>query len=195
MATKNKISNMNKFLLTFFILIFSPICFANIDLDDFARSTLTNSALPQTNLEYDYSGTTKLPIKMKLVKDYGTEKDVYEGQKVELQVIEDVVYQKKTLIKKGSKASAKVNVIISTGMNGIPASVILEDFNIAGIDSKQLIDRFEFFGQDRSLLVFPLKWALTPLYPSGSLTNFIMGGHVRLKPRKIIAIDYYPEWR
>ena len=185
---------MNKFLLTFFILIFSPICFANIDLDDFARTTLTNSALPQTNLEYDYSGTVKLPIKMKLVKDYGTEKDVYEGQKVELQVIEDVVYQKKTLIKKGSKASASVSVIISTGMNGIPASIILGDFQISGVSKGCLTESYEFFGQDRSLIVYPLKWALTILPPTGSLTNFIMGGHVKIKAKKHITLYYYPEW-
>ena len=104
---------MNKILLTFFILIFSPICFANIDMDDFARTTLNNSALPQTNLEYDYSGIIKLPIKMRLVKDYGTEKDVYEGQKVELYVIEDVIYQNKDCVKKGTKVTAKVNIIIS----------------------------------------------------------------------------------
>lgn len=195
MATKNKILNMNKFLLTFFILIFSPICFANIELDDFARTTLVNSPLPQTNLEYDYSSTVKLPIKMKLIKDYGSEKDVYEGQKVELQVIKDVIYQNKIYVKKDTKATAKVNIIISTGMNGIPASIILEDFNIAGIDSTQLINRFELFGQDRSLLVFPLKWALTIIPPTGSFTNLIMGGHARLKPRKIITIDYFPEWK
>lgn len=186
---------MNKILLTLFILILSPMCIAEIMMDDFAQKTLVGSPLPETNLEYDYSGTAKLPIKMKLVKDYGSEKDVYEGQELKLKIIKDVIYNKQVVIKKDTEALAKVNITVSTGMNGIPASVILNDFKIPGIDSKQLIDEYELFGQDRSLLVFPLKWALTPLYPSGSLTNFIMGGHARLKPSKVITIYYYPEWK
>jgi hypothetical protein len=186
---------MNKILLTLFLLILSPMCIAEIMFDDFAKTTLIDTPLPQTNLEYDYSGTAKLPIKMKLVKDYGSEKDVYEGQKLKLNVIKDVIYNKKVVIKKGTDATAKVSVLISTGMNGIPASVMLNDFMIEDVDSKQLCDDFELFGQDRSLLVFPLKWALTILPPTGSLTNFIMGGHARLKPSKTITIYYYPEWK
>lgn len=186
---------MNKILLILFLLILSPISMAEIISDDFAQKTLLDSPLPKTNLEYDYSGTTRLPVKMKLVKDYGSEEDVYEGQELKLNVVKDVIYNKNVVIKKGTDATAKVNILISTGMNGIPASVILNEIKIVNIDSKQLVDEFELFGQDRSLLVFPLKWALTILPPTGSLTNFIMGGHARLKPSKIITVYYYPEWK
>ncbi len=186
---------MNKFILTLFLIIIAPASFANIVNDDFASSTLTNSPVPNTSLEYDYSGITKLPIKMKLAKDYGNENDIYEGQELNLYISQDVIYKNKTVIKKGTKATAKANIIISTGMNGIPASVILNNFKIDGIETRQLLDDFELFGQDRSLLVFPLKWVLTPLYPTGSLTNFIMGGHARLKPSKTITVYYYPEWK
>ena len=79
-------------------------------------------------------------------------------------------------------------------MNGIPASIILKNFEIENIPKSKLSNTYELFGQDRSLIVFPLKWALTWLPPTGSLTNFIMGGHVRLKPRKKITIYYFPEW-
>ena len=80
-------------------------------------------------------------------------------------------------------------------MNGIPASVILGDFEMENISKGQFSNSIEVFGQDRSLIVFPLKWALTILPPSGSLTNFIMGGHVKIKEKKILTVYYYPEWK
>ena len=80
-------------------------------------------------------------------------------------------------------------------MNGIPASIIFNIFDIEGINKNSLSDSYEASGQKRSLLVFPLKWALTPIPPTGSLTNFIKGGHARLKIKKPIVIYYYPEWQ
>ena len=80
-------------------------------------------------------------------------------------------------------------------MNGIPASIVFKDFDISEIAKGQISDTYEIYGQDRSWLVFPLKWALTILPPSGSLTNFIMGGHAKLKTKKPIIVYYYPEWK
>ncbi len=71
-------------------------------------------------------------------------------------------------------------------MNGIPASIIFDDFKIDGITPGQVTDTLEVFGQDRTYFVFPLKWALTFLPPTGSLTNFIKGGHVRVRTNKIL---------
>lgn len=79
-------------------------------------------------------------------------------------------------------------------MNGIPASIIFGDFKFENIDKNKIDYTYERFGQDRSLWVFPLKWALTILPPTGSLTNFIKGGHARLKTNKVIQLNYYPEW-
>ena len=39
-----------------------------------------------------------------------------------------------------------------------------------------------------------MKWALTILPPSGSLTNFIKGGHAKLKTNEVIELYYYPDW-
>ena len=79
-------------------------------------------------------------------------------------------------------------------MNGIPASIIVGNFEVENIPKGQISDSFEIRGQDRSLWVYPLKWALTILPPTGSLTNFIKGGHAKLKENKTIQIYYYPEW-
>ena len=77
---------------------------------------------------------------------------------------------------------------------GVIEKIYVEyDFEIEGLKKEQLTPYYEIFGQDRTLMVLPLKWVLTVLPPSGSLTNFIMGGHVKLKPKKHITIFYYPE--
>ena len=71
----------------------------------------------------------------------------------------------------------------------------LSQYNVGDIIPKgQITDSFEIQGQDRSLWVYPLKWALTFLPPTGSLTNFIKGGHAKLKEDKTIEIYYYPNW-
>ena len=143
---------------------------------------------------YNFESTVKIPIKLTIDKEISSEKDVYEGQIVNFKALRTVQYNHNCIIKRGDIVPARVKVVISSGMNGIPASIIFGDFKINGIKSAQIDESFEVFGQDRSLLVFPLKWALTPLPPTGSLTNFIKGGHVKVKKNKIITIYYHPEW-
>lgn len=79
-------------------------------------------------------------------------------------------------------------------MNGIPASFILGDFKFANVPAGKISDTYEVRGHDRSLWVFPLKWALTPIPPTGSATNFIKGGHAKLKTADTIRIYYHPGW-
>ena len=79
-------------------------------------------------------------------------------------------------------------------MNGIPASIIIGSFDIPNINPDKVTYYYEIIGQDRSLWVYPLKWALTILPPTGSLTNFIFGGHAKLSTKKKIKLYYYPEW-
>ena len=43
-------------------------------------------------------------------------------------------------------------------------------------------------------MVYPIKWALTPIPGVGSLTNFILGGNAKITPKDKIIIYYYPEW-
>ena len=85
-------------------------------------------------------------------------------------------------------------MIITPGMNGIPGSIVLNDFDIEGLSKNRITNDYEITGQNRSLLVFPLKWALTILPPTGSLTNLILGGHAKIKTKNHITLYYYPEW-
>lgn len=188
---------MNKIILTFIILFFITLpCLSQNVQDEFANSTLnrTNIEKPIPHTNYNYENTTKIPIKLHITESIKNENHVYEGQTVNFKVVEDVIYNTRIIIPKGTIVPAKVEAVISSGMNGIPASIIFGDFKFDNIDSNKIDYTYERFGQDRSLWVFPLKWALTILPPTGSLTNFIKGGHAVLKTNKIIEINYYPEW-
>mgnify|MGYP003296788453 CR=1 FL=1 len=185
---------MNKFLVTLAIILICPVCFGEIIQDDFVNETLKNVAEPITHTKYNYEDLKKIPIKLSVIEKVNSEKDLYEGQIIKYKSIKDVYYNNKIIVKKDQEIPVRIRSILSPGMNGIPASIILADFKIQGISPHQLTYTYEIFGQDRSLFVFPLKWALTPLPPTGSLTNFIMGGHAKLKPKKIITIYYHPNW-
>lgn len=188
---------MNKIIFTTLLLFsISLPCFSEIVKDDFADAYFKNINLtkPEPHLNYNYESTEKVPIRLHITEDIKNENSVYEGQPVTFRVVSDVVYRGKIIITKGTTVPARIETIIASGMNGIPASIIFGDFKFENIDADKIDYTYERFGQDRSLWVYPLKWALTILPPTGSLTNFIKGGHARLKTNKIIEINYYPEW-
>ena len=181
-----------------FVLVISLICFTypaySIGKDFIVEEFLLNKNIekPIVNDNYNYQSTKRLPIKMTVLTPIKSEKDIFEGDNIELKVMENVFIDKKIIIKKNTICTARVETIIKNGMNGIPASIILGNFYIPDIDSNKLQNKYEKFGFDLSLLVYPIKWVLTPLPPLGSLTNFIKGGHAKISKKDIITIKYYP---
>lgn len=146
-------------------------------------------------LKYNYTDTTKVPINLTPVEFITTKDDLLEGMDIDFRVVEDVLYNKRVILHKGQIVKGKLETKITSGMNGFPAELIIDDFDIPGIKSSQLISTYVKQGQNRCYLVFPLKWALTFLPPTGSLTNFIKGGHAKLKPGNVFTIYYYPNWK
>ena len=185
---------MNKLFAIIILFLTCLTCSAEIIQDEFAIETLTNVAPPQVNTKYDYTDTTSIPVKLIVAKKVKSEQELYEGQTIDFRLAKHIVYKNKIIAKRGTIVPAKVKIIITSGMNGIPASIILDNFQIPNIKPNQITDMYEVFGQDRSLIVFPLKWALTILPPTGSLTNFIKGGHAKLKTNKTITLYYHPNW-
>lgn len=184
---------MNRFFVYIIAILFS-ICQAYALEDVFADTYINKESVekPFVHTEYDYSSLRKIPIRLSIC-EYIKDSTVYEGQVVDFKIENNVLCGGKIILKRNTIVPARVETIITSGMNGIPASIILGNFEIPNIQKGQLDDTYEVKGQDRSLLVFPLKWALTILPPTGSLTNFIKGGQARLRPSKIIKIYYYPE--
>lgn len=193
---------MNKLFLNFSILLLSLLlvsgkCFsADIVKDELVEKTLAGKEFenPYKPYKYNYEDTRSIPVRLSIISDINSEKDIQEGQDIVFIVRNDVYFKGKKIIKKGDWVYATVETILKSGMNGIPASIIFSDFRFEGLESAKFTDTFEKFGQDRSLWVFPLKWALTPLPPTGSLTNFIKGGHAKLKTGEVFEIYYHPYW-
>ena len=185
-----------KFLTLIFTFLIGSCVFAEIVTDDFVDSTLKQqyTPKPQTHTKYDYTCTKTYPIQLLITQNIKSESEVIEGQLLNFTVKDDVIYDEKVVIAKNTPVSARVETITKSGMNGIPASIIIGDFKIKNVEKGQLTEFYEVEGQDRSIFVFPLKWALTILPPTGSLTNLIKGGHAKIKTKKPITIYYHPNW-
>lgn len=191
--------NKLKILLGLFLLITSVGTQAygtELLQDELVNSTLIDKELPipETNLKYNFEDTDIVLIKLKIDTPIKSENDIYEGQEINFKATSDAYYNGELIIKKGTLVPARIETIITPGMNGIPASIIIGNFKIENIKKSQITDSIELFGQDRSLWVFPLKWALTPLPPTGSLTNFIKGGHSKITEKRNIILEYHPNW-
>ena len=191
---------MNKFVKFFLQAFLITAFWANASFalveDELVKATLSaeNVQKPETHINYNYEDTDVVDIRLSVLEDIKNEKYLQEGQIIKFRVVRDVKYNGEVVIKRGTIATARVETIITNGMNGIPASVVFGDFRIEGIPWSKLTSNYEKYGFDMSLLVYPLKWALTILPPTGSFTNFIKGGHVRLKSTNIITIQYHPNW-
>ena len=185
---------MNKFLLLIALFLFSIQNSSATLLQDEFVEQLTCDKEIETYSNYNFESTTRIPIKIKILEPIKSEKNYYEGETIEFKIARESYQEKKLILERGKIIKAKASTIISPGMNGIPASIIFTDFEIDGIKKSQLTPSLEISGRDRSLMVFPLKWALTILPPLGSFTNLIKGGHAKLNDEKIITIYYYPNW-
>ena len=149
----------------------------------------------QAELEYNYQSTRSIPIKLAITQNFSTKEPLNEGEKLEFYIVEDVYNNNSKILTKGTIINATLETIISSGMNGFPAEIIIDNFEIPGIKSSQLIETYVKKGKNKCFWVYPLKWALTPIPFVGSLTNLIRGGHAVIKTKDIITIQYYPDWK
>lgn len=147
------------------------------------------------NLDYNFSDTEFIPIKMTILNKISSNDEIYEGQEVKLKIINNVFCHGLTLIKKGTIATARIETIVTKGMNGFPAEIILNNFKIEGINSAHLMGEYIKAGRNWALMVYPIKWALTPIPFVGSLTNLIKGGEAHIETDDLIVIRYYPHWK
>lgn len=179
------------------MLFFSVTSASAIIRDEVIEESLKDKTLEQpiTNLNYNYESTEKVPIKLNILKQISTKKkDLYDGQIINFKVKEDVYYNNQLIVKKGTIATAEIETIIERGMNGLPATIILDDFKINNIPQEKLKCTIIHKGLNLALLVYPIKWILTPIPGAGTCTNLIVGGHAKISKRKTLTIYYYPQW-
>ena len=147
-----------------------------------------------TALSYDYSATKSVPIRLAITEEISTKDEIYEGQKILFRVLRDVYLNKQKIIKAGEIVPARIETIITSGMNGFPAEIIVDNFTFKNIDNEKILSTYTDKGFNRCYMVYPLKWALTLIPFAGSLTNFIKGGHAKIKTSEVITLYYFPDW-
>jgi len=189
---------MNKFIITLLLFLFSiPFCNAELINDELVDTTLKDKVIqkPLYNTDYNYESFEKIPIKLKISEKITTKKDkIYDNQQLTFYVKQPVKYNNKTILNKGDVFTANIATYMSKGMNGIPAVIIIDNFQSKNIDSNKIKGTYIKKGISLSLMVYPIKWALTPIPGVGSLTNFILGCNATIKEKDTIIIYYYPHW-
>ena len=168
---------MNKIIFLFLAFLISGMSFAG-------------EALP-----YNFLDTKYIPIKMSPMATITSDGENYEGQEIKFKVRNNVICYGTMIVKKGTIVTGRIETIITKGMNGFPAEIVLNNFKIDGINETQLVGEYTKTGKNFALLVYPIKWALTPIPFVGSLTNLIHGTEARIDGDDIITIKYYPHWK
>lgn len=146
-------------------------------------------------LPYNFSDTQYIPIRLSPLTTIASDGENYEGQEIKFKVKNNVVCHGTLLVKKDTIVTGRIETIITKGMNGFPAEIILDNFKFDGIDDTQLVGGYTKTGKNFALLVYPIKWALTPIPFVGSLTNLIHGTEARIHSDDVITIKYYPHWK
>lgn len=186
---------MNKFLTVLLFGIYLLIESQNVGFCENTPTINLISTVKETGLPYDYSGIESVPIHLSITEAISTKEGIVEGQKLKFLVLEDVLYKDNLILKSGDMITGTLETIITSGMNGFPAEIIIDDFEIPNVRKSQLQSTYIKKGQNRCFWVYPLKWSLTLIPFVGSLTNFIMGGEAKVKTTDIITIYYYPHWK
>ena len=189
---------MNKKILIFLLilLLIGNYAFADIIKDELVEETLKGKVFDEieVNTDYNYESTERLVIKLKILHDISTKKYIQEGDILKFVVKQNVRYNRKLIVKQGTIATARVKAYTTRGLNGIPGQIIIDDFKIPGLDSNKLKSTYINRGLDLTVLVLPIKWALTPIPFVGSFTNLIIGGHGKITDKDNITLYYYPHW-
>lgn len=189
---------MNKLLFALIILLGLNSSVLAMETENLILQTIDKNNMPQVyqNTQYNYTSTDRVEVKLQLDGEkISTKKGTAtEGQQVQFRVKKDVRYKGRVIIPKFTLVTGIIQTFVTKGMNGIPATIIIDNIQIEGIDSKKLKGTIIKKGINLSLLVFPLKWALTILPPTGSLTNFIPGGNATINKKTDITVYYYPNW-
>ncbi|MBO5446595.1 hypothetical protein J6A34_03715 [bacterium] len=191
---------MNKLFATFLSLAFLTLPTYGIEMAPIPEVEAIETEEMVTeevkDLPYNFESTYKVPIKLGIITPITTKGEtLYEGQVLQFKVLQDTYCKRKTFLKKGTIINGRIETLISTGMNGFPAEIIISNFEIPGAKPSQLVDTYTKKGQNRCYIVYPIKWALTIIPFVGSLTNLIKGGHAKIKAKDEIVIYYYPEWK
>lgn len=194
----NKISFLFLFVLSIFLGFLPAYSIVQDAYTDFIEQTLINKTLdePIVNDEYDYSYTDYVDIPLRITETITTSKTnkTPEGKELTFIVFQDVYFNNQKIIKRGTIATARLEIITTRGFAGVPAEIFITDFKIPNLNEKGFAEPVSKRGFSMTAWILPAKWMLTPLPPLGSLTNIFVGFNAKLTPDETIVLRYYPNY-
>ncbi len=163
--------------------------------DSLVKKTLAGKTfeIPEPNLTYDYSDSKYVVVKIRPLDRISTNKNgAASGDIVKFKVEEDVIYEGKLILPKGTEINAIVENVSPNGKMGVPAHLVISRFSSPLVENKTLDFTINRQGQNRSLWVYPVSYVLMPFFGAGFPITFIRGGNVNIKPNEVIQIYYRP---
>lgn len=165
------------------IFIFKPYYhdyFAEHSLKKYKHTVYKRKIYNFQNIHHTY-------IKVRPEREISTKHAINAGDKVYFYVEENVQKDGKTIIKKGEKLTARVATISESGLYGIPADIIIGDFQLGDI---QLSGEITKEGFTHTYWIIPVSNVASFFIPfSGQLFRFIHGGHAKIKTKDVFELQ------
>lgn len=151
-----------------------------------------NFEKPVPNLDYDYSDTDSVVVKLRPKSKISTSGRLRDGDIVKFTVVQNIIYNGKIVLPKNSEVSAVVENISPNDRYGVPANIVISRFHSEILPAKTLDGEINRQGKNNSIWVYPLSYVLMPFFGAGFGTTFIRGGNVNINTSDIIEIYYRP---
>ena len=144
----------------------------------------TAGAIKKKVVTVDKSNMT--PVKVKIKNYYSTKsrKQIQEGDYIEFATVDDVTVNKKSY-PAGTKVMARVETISMNQNMGVPADLVVGNFNI---EDNLLSGEISKTGANRSLWVYPAMCLTVWFYGAGLLFTFVRGGHAKIKKSETFTL-------
>lgn len=164
--------------------------------DALADKTLKKiSAKPKkAKLNFDFELVKQIPVKIAIINNITSKKDLTEGQEINFKILDDVNVGNNLVLKKDALVKAKLETISLNQAFGVPADILIDDFKVVSYQSEISLDgSIHKIGANRSLWVYPVGYMGCFFFGAGLLLSPIRGGHAKIKTKDVYEVYYIPK--
>lgn len=164
--------------------------------DNLAEKTLKNISVKTKNadIKFDFESIKRIPVKISILQNISTKKNLKEGQRLNFKVVHDIVLDKNIELKKDTIITAKLETISLNQAFGVPADIVIDNFKtVSGQQEINFEGNIHKIGANRSLWVYPVGYITGIMFfGAGFLLFTVRGGHAKLNAKKIYEVYYCP---
>ncbi len=163
-----------------FLIVFVAFAVNSAFADDFHRTY--KQTFSSQILSHNYAELNRIPIKISIINDVSTKKNLVEGQKLVFLTKEDTVLTHKKVLPAGSRIFGTVETISQNEAIGVPSNLIVGNFRIEYMPNLKLEGQIVKQGANRAYWVRPLVPFLFA----------VRGGHAKIKTTEFYYVHYTP---